>query len=133
MTSIRIITPMPNPDCHAHTSRSAGANWKKIIATKSDRAVGFARAREALGTTPPPKWGRASILYRFWFAANRGQDLWNFAQMMKAMLDGIVDAGIITNDNHTVLRPCVVDFGGYSKSDPRCEITITPTQEPDDE
>lgn len=125
MTSITIITPMPNPDCHAHTSRSSG--WKKIAATKSDRAVGFAHAREALGTTPPPMWTRARIEYLFWFKDDHGQDLWNFAQMMKAMLDGIVDAGIITSDNHAVLRPCAVDWGGYSKSEPRVEITITPT------
>ena len=124
MDRITITTPMPNPDCHAHTSRSG---WKKIAATKSDRKVGFVHARDALRGNPPPMWKRASMRQVFFFPRNNGQDLMNFSQMCKPITDGIVDSGIITDDNHTVLRPVILDFGGYvGKEHARVEITITP-------
>ena len=122
MNSITIVTPMPNPDCHAHTSRSG---WKKIKATKSDKEIGTICALHALHGAPPPRWERASLVYLFWFKFNRGQDLFNFSQMMKAMLDGVVNAGIIVDDKHTILRPCTADLGGYDKMNHRVHMIIT--------
>lgn len=122
LKTLTVVCPLPNSDLHAHTSRSG---WKKIKATRTDKDMGTICALRALNGKPPPIWTRASLVYLFWFTQNKNQDLFNFAQMAKALLDGVVHARIITDDRHSILRPCTVDLGGYDKINPRLEMIFT--------
>ena len=126
MNHLTITIPYPDPKLNAHHK----THWRAVRpASKAAREAGYAMALYALDGAPPPNWTRARMDMVFWFPCNSGQDLINFAQMCKAAVDGIVDARIIADDNHTVLRPTSQDFGGYDADNPRCEITFTPIQD----
>lgn len=128
--AITIVLPYPDPKLNAHPK----GRWNgKRSAVKRARGDAKLLALKALDGRPAPRWTRARLTMDMWFPKNSGQDVLNFAQMCKAGIDGIVDAGIITNDNHTVLPDPHPRFAGYDKADPRIEITITPAQEPSHE
>lgn len=48
-------------------------------------------------------------------------DLTNKAE---SIMDLLVDAGIILDDNYEVIPKITIKYGGVSKEDPRCEIEI---------
>ena len=67
---------------------------------------------------------RAELQEALYFSTNRNRDERNAVAMLKAYYDGIVDSGLIPDDNHQVLshgRPTFQHDG----DNPRVEITIT--------
>lgn len=57
----------------------------------------------------------------FYPESKRKSDLTNKAE---SIMDLLVDAGIIEDDNWFVIPKVVLIFGGVDKNNPRCEITI---------
>jgi Holliday junction resolvase RusA-like endonuclease len=62
-----------------------------------------------------------SIELTFYPSTKRKFDLTNKAE---SIMDLLVDAGIIEDDNYTVIPQIKLQFGNIDKSNPRAEITI---------
>lgn len=71
---------------------------------------------------------QAIAKYTFYWKKRIRRDIGNAEAMMKPAIDGLVDAGVLVDDNSLVLTHEPTVFG-YSKNNPRVEIQITP-QEP---
>jgi len=55
----------------------------------------------------------------FFAKDNRKFDLTNKAE---SIMDTLVDAGLIEDDNYSVVPKLCLEFGGVDKDNPRCEI-----------
>ena len=115
---VTITLPLPPPELHAH----AKGHWRaKAEPTKACRA----QARELVEShCPRPfRWESARISMRFFWPTNQRRDTLNAAQSCKAYVDGLVDAGLVTDDAWQVL-----DIGGLSsamdRENPRVEIVV---------
>lgn len=90
--------------------------------------VGFYR-RAAWGKSldlkrPHMPWSKASIQLTFYWPTGRRRDTRNAEAMMKPAYDGIVDAGVITDDRSEVLSHEPTIFK-VDKLYPRVEIKVT--------
>lgn len=128
MNSITITLPYPDRRLNAHSKTN---RWQVREAAKVQRAAAKALALQALNGRPAPQWPRVSMVLDVWYPRNSGQDVLNTAQMVKPGIDGIVDAGIMVDDKHTVIPAPRPQFRGYDKKNARIEITVT--QETEDE
>ena len=82
-----------------------------------------------------PTLGRIRAQLTWWVATNRTRDPDNLAQLEKPIFDGLVDAGIVTDDRpelmdkpRAVIRP-VADSAGLV-TEPGFTLTITHLEEP---
>lgn len=126
MNSITITLPHPDKRLNAHNK----GHWRaKSAAVKQSRDDAIKLAMAAMGGYRPPLWERVAMRQDFYFPQNSRQDLVNFAQMLKAGVDGIVDSGVIADDNHLVIPDVHLHFAGYDRAKPRVEVIITPTEE----
>lgn len=55
----------------------------------------------------------------FFAGDNRKFDLTNKAE---SIMDTLVDAGLLTDDNYSVVSELILKFGGVEKDEARCEI-----------
>ena len=131
MTSIRITLPLPDKDvrpngrcCRGkklrlvkeHVLRAKDAAYIELVKNGVAHLTGF--------------WTHASVQYDWYHPTTRLLDRDNIIGACKPYLDGIVRCGVLVDDNHVTVLP----VGRFTDArDPRVEITITPTQEPDDE
>ena len=121
--SITIVLPLPSgllsPN---HTVGSIGGRFAKAGAIKKYRRL----AREAVEAeqieTAP--WGKVSITSTFFFAQNRTRDSRNALGSLKSVYDGIVDAGLIVNDDYEHVQEGPPIFK-IDKKHPRVELDIT--------
>ena len=96
--SITIILPPPDSRLHAH----AKGHWRpKAAATKQLRQMAHMMAKQA---SRGQIWASATIEYRFLFPDFRRRDQANAIHAMKAAVDGVVDSGLIPDDDWTHLR-----------------------------
>lgn len=122
--SITLLLPLPNK-CLSPNARTC---WQaKAGATKKARRL----AKECVeaceldnGSLP---WPAAEATEVFFHATKRGRDERNQVAMLKAYYDGIVDAGLISDDNFEVLTHGKPSFK-HDKENPRVEITLTRTK-----
>jgi hypothetical protein len=77
-----------------------------------------------------PRWSRARLTIKFFWPDYRRRDPYNAAAALKGAIDGVVDAGLIVDDNWTVLEAgpmeCSVD-----NDDPRVEFHFEALEEND--
>jgi len=59
------------------------------------------------------------LILTFYAPDNRKFDLTNKAE---SIMDTLVDAGLISDDNYSVISDLHLKFGGVEKESPRCEI-----------
>jgi len=120
--SCTIILPLPNrvlsPNVHAG---SRGACMKKAAAAKKYRAQAK-KATEAESITTGP-WELATLQAVFFHKDKRKRDGVNFNAMLKAPQDGIVEAGLIVDDDAEHLTTLPPQFK-IDKQFPRVEITV---------
>ena len=65
------------------------------------------------------------LIYSFYYPNLSHRDIGNsLAVVDKFTADALVLAGIIPDDNYTVVQSIVGEFGGIDKDNPRCEVTI---------
>jgi len=115
--SVVITLPPPSAALHAH----AKGRWQsKSGPTRKLRQLACTLAKEHV--TGPP-WQEAAITYQFWFADFRRRDSANAIQAMKAAVDGVVDAGLIQDDDWQRLRIDGVHCG-VDKENPRTELVF---------
>ena len=63
-----------------------------------------------------------------YYPDRRGRDLLNTLEGIKADIDGIVDSGLIPDDDWTRLNAITIDEPCVDKDNPRIELTLTRTE-----
>ena len=61
-----------------------------------------------------------SMSVTFYWKTKHKKDLDNY--IVKSFLDGLVDCNFLEEDNHTILNPLSIAFGGYDKENERVEV-----------
>lgn len=69
-----------------------------------------------------PKINESHLTLTFFAPDNRKFDLTNKAE---SIMDTLVDAGLIEDDNYSVISELTLKFGGVEKNQARCEIEYT--------
>lgn len=88
-------------------------------AKKSYRETAHAFAQKALKRKP--KWSVAKVQCHFFHQVKRRRDGDNLLASMKSAFDGLVDAGVFTDDSGLIHLPVQKSI---DKESPRVEITI---------
>ena len=120
--SIMIVLPLPprilSPNCPAGTR--GGRFARAAAAKKYKRAAFFATLDAARGM----RFEKASVAAKFYHKTSRRRDDVNHLAMLKAAYDGIVQAGLIPDDDREHLRTIGAEFF-VDKKNPRVELTLT--------
>lgn len=67
------------------------------------------------------------LKYTFYYPDKANRDIGNsLATIDKFTADALVSAGILSDDNYTIVQSITGAFGGIDKVNPRCEVTIIP-------
>ena len=120
--TLTIVLPIPNkvlsPNCMI---ASVGGRFMKAAAAKKCRRL----AREAIEVediqTAPWKFAEVSAYYFHKDKRRRDED--NFQSMLKATYDGVVDSGLVVDDDSLHMRKHPPTFL-VDKLNPRVEIVI---------
>lgn len=119
-----IILPLPprvlSPNAHA--GGSMRGRMMRAAASKRYRRLAEAAAEAARVESGP--WERATVAARFFHATNRRRDDVNHLAMLKPAYDGIVDAGILVDDDSKHLTTLPPSFD-VDRENPRVELTIS--------
>jgi len=83
-----ILSPNERPNRH-----------DKAEAVKAYRGHAFAEGLVALARAPGPRWRFSRVVYEFFLPDWRPHNIDNLIAAAKAALDGIVDAGILEDDD----------------------------------
>ncbi len=121
LTSVTIDLPLPHKDLSPNSRK----HWRaKMGPKKSNRQTAYYLAVAALNRASPPAWSKAKIELHFFYETtnNKGRrDQDNAIAWCKAYIDGIADAGIVTDDK-AFEAPTVIE--DHDKAHPRLEITV---------
>ena len=119
MNSVTIEVPIPprslSPNGRAHYHAKGRA---KRIQRDTARLAALA----ALGRTPQPRWEKATALVTWYAKTARWPDADNAMGSLKGAIDGMVDAGVMLDDNGLTWLP--IERRKDAKR-PRVEIVIT--------
>jgi len=120
--SITIILPLPSKYLgmnHRPQSRGAWMGISKL--RKKQKLTACEKVLECFVESAP--WAKAETQATFFHAIARDRDCDNFLSMLKGAHDGIVLAGLLTNDTHKELTPLAPKFEKDIEC-PRVEIEI---------
>lgn len=116
--TVTIVLPLPpailSPN-RIHATR--GGRIARYSTSKKYRTM----AKVMTLATGVSGWQKATVQAAFFHKINRRRDDINAMQMMKSAYDGIVDAGLIPDDDHTHLTTLPATFG-IDKVNPRVEL-----------
>lgn len=102
-------------------SPNARPHWAaKARATKAYRELAWAVTKDALGRSKP-MWNEATARATFYFAKAGRRDRGNMQAMLKPAFDGMVDAGLMVDDENLVELPPVKMVDAKR---PRVEIEV---------
>jgi len=121
--AVKIVLTLPNkvlqPNC---TIATMGGRFQKAAAIKKMRRVtSEAIQQEQIETMP---WGNVSVTAEFFHKDKRRRDQDNAMGALKAVYDGIVDSGLVADDDYEHMERGVPTFS-TDKAAPRVELTIT--------
>ncbi len=120
--SVTIVLPLParvlQPNC---TIATLGGRFLKARATKRYRRLAC-EAMEAENVESKP-WGKVVLETAFFHVSKRRRDNANATASLKAAQDGIVDAGLISDDDSEHLKNGEPTFA-IDKLHPRVELTV---------
>lgn len=115
---IWLILPLPNralnPNCRVQPFMRRAAARKQRRLTKE--------AIEAQGCETLP-WEKCEVSATLYYKTNRRRDQDNTVAALKSMYDGIVDAGLVTDDTKEHMIRTWPEFG-QDKQNPRMEVVI---------
>jgi len=107
----------PNPN------RDRSKHWgQKSSEAAKIRASAKIAAMQTMFTHAPIQ-GRVRLTLIYSYPDTRERDLLNFDT--KAFLDGIVDAGLIEDDNYKIMRPILIDY--QPEKSPKSHLTLEAT------
>jgi len=126
-----IIITLPLPDRRLSPNNQPGTRGGRMAmsaaAKKARQAAKDAAAIAALQAGHREPWTRARATATFYWPDKRRRDILNADASLKAYFDGIVDAGIITDDCYGVLSHGETRFA-VDKADPRVMIVVEQIQ-----
>lgn len=120
--SVTILLPLP--DSWLSPNRppfTPGGRIRKAVETKRYRKIAR-EAVEAIGIESGP-WAKSRATLVFYWPRNNRRDLRNAESSMKAAYDGVVDAGLIVDDDAKHLEHGPTRFE-CDRESPRVELTI---------
>ncbi len=122
MPELKIIVPLPA----AVLNPNSRVNWRKRCkATKIWREAGYIAALDAINREKiPMPFSRATIEPHFFFRNVRRRDDDNFSESLKAIRDGLSDAGVVSDDSDFTQLPPILDV---DKDNPRVELLVRST------
>ena len=120
MRELTITLPLPPMELWQNY-RGHWARSHRVKASHRDGAM--LRARAAIGRANPPKWTAATADFAFYWPNKRRRDPLNAVAAMKAAVDGLVDAGVLADDDK--LMPGATTFE-VDKKNPRVVVVIRP-------
>lgn len=127
--SITIVLPLPNKCLQPNMAiGSIGGRFMKAAATKKYRKLAK-EAVEAEQIESMP-WNHVIVTAAFFHKVNRRRDPDNATGSLKATYDGIVDSGLVPDDDSKHMRRGEPTFEIDIKS-PRIELTITRQKDDD--
>ena len=121
---IPLLPPSPNAtrrDTHWTARARVDRLW---------RSEGRLGGLTAIGKGKPPRWQKVMLSITFFLPDKRRRDPSNLvgSEGVKGLIDGLVDAGIIVDDNTNV----IVEYGPfqftYRKGQPGTRITVVPVE-----
>jgi crossover junction endodeoxyribonuclease RusA len=120
--SVIITLPLPSPYLSSNRPASSrGGRMRRYRLTKKYREIASTVATEAGIETGP--WDRATVQSVFFHKTKRRRDDVNFLSMLKPAYDGIVDSGLLVDDDAEHLKTLPASFE-IDKICPRVEMTI---------
>lgn len=120
---VRVLSPN-------YTVGSIGGRFQKASATKRYRRITReAIEAECIETMP---WPSVAVHAVFYFATNRRRDQDNAMGSLKAAYDGIVDSGLVPDDDYTHMKRGAPEFR-IDKGSPRVELTISRNDSSEDQ
>ena len=117
-----ILPPIPKvlqPNCKAANPGMRMAE-ARATAAQRERVAGLIEQEEC----ETRMWGRCLVTADMFFKRNRRRDEDNALGSLKAVFDGIVDAGVVRDDTKEFMERRIPDFH-VDKEHPRVEITVT--------
>ncbi len=121
--SVMIILPLParvlSPNC---TIGSIGGRFMKASAIKKYRRLSKEAVQEE-GIESGP-WRKVEVNAVFYHETKRKHDEDNATGSLKAAYDGIVDSGLVTDDDYDHMKRGSPKFS-IDKKHPRIELTIS--------
>ncbi len=126
METLTITLPLPPAVLNPNSSR---VHWRRVQqAIKSYREAGYIAAMDAVNRQKPSVPFKAVTLQAtFYFKVKRRRDGGNFESTLKPAQDGLVDAGVIVDDDYarvTNLPPILK----IDRDNPRVELVVTETK-----
>ena len=87
-------------------SPNARPHWGRLASVKKRRREMVAMlARASMGQVDPPRWKQAELTPVFYWPSSRRRDRDNAQAMLKADIDGLVDAGLLDDDEGLLTMP----------------------------
>lgn len=118
-----IILPLPPAVLSPNRpGGSRGGRFARAAASKRYRRLAR-EATEALGIRTGP-WERATVAATFFHKTIRRRDDVNHLAMLKPAYDGVVEAGLLADDDADHLTTLPASFG-IDKHAPRVELAFT--------
>lgn len=96
----------------------------KAAATKRYRRLAREAIEEAYGGDTPWWWNACRVEAEFFFRDDRRRDQDNAMGSIKAAYDGIVDAGLVNDDDYDQMKRGEPKFS-VDRKYPRVQLTIT--------
>lgn len=119
--SITVILPLPprilSPNCPIGSFRG---RMMRAAAAKRQKRLAKEAAEDAMRGE---RWEAASVRVVFYHKTRRRRDDVNALAMLKSAYDGVVEAGLVPDDDRGHLRTDGADFA-IDKSWPRVEMTF---------
>jgi len=121
--SVIVILPLP-PACLSPNRPigSRGGRFKRAAAAKKYRRQAQ-EATEAMAIDTAP-WEQASVKATFYHSQKRRRDDVNHLAMLKPAYDGIVEAGLLSDDDSEHLATVTPSFL-IDRKHPRVELEVT--------
>lgn len=124
---ITIKLPLPRYELSPNACRgqSRAAAMRKARTIRRYRKLAYEECLvHQLGCSAAEYAGRARIHYRFFWETRRRRDAANMIAMMKPAVDGLVDAGLLVDDDIEHLEAPTFE-PDYDAAWPRVEITVS--------
>lgn len=119
--SVTLTLPLPPREL----SPNARVHWRKKAAiTARCRENAYWETLSFESTEWEHLYKTATMQATFYWPTKHRRDVLNAESSLKAYIDGIVDSGMIPDDDHLHLTHLPTVFE-YDKTSPRVEITIT--------
>lgn len=121
--TVLIVLPLPDRILSPNvTVGSRGSRMEKYRVSKEYRAAAKLAAEELRVESGP--WERATVAVRWFHTQKRRRDDVNYLASLKPAYDGLVDAGLLVDDDHEHLTTLPSTFS-VSREDPRVELLVT--------